>query len=113
MQGLLEGEGELQLGDGLLDEEGFVEGHAGQGLAGGGEVGEALVEGSAEAVGAEEPDEENVGREGSEEKGGRLDGDVVCPWKGEIGGTIYCSHASWMRVVLLTIKTRKLRRADC
>lgn len=112
MQGFLEGEGEFQLGDGLLDEEGVVEGHATEGLAGG-EVGEALVEGSAEAMGAEEPDEENIGREGSEEKGGGLDWDVVCPWNSEIGGTIYCSHASWMRVVLFTIKTGSSGRSDC
>ena len=99
LQGLLEGEGEFELGDGLLDEEGVVEGHAGEGLAGG-EVGKALVEGSAEAVGAEEPHEENVGREGGEENGGGLNWILVGPWKGEIGGTVRCSHAGWMRGVL-------------
>lgn len=99
LQGFLEGEGEFELGDGLLDEEGIVEGHAGEGLAGG-EVGETLVQGSAEAVGAEQPDEEDIEGEGSEQNGGGLAWVAVCPWYSEIGGAIFCSHARWMRAVL-------------
>ena len=57
LQGLLEGEGEFQLGEGLLDEEGVVESHGGEGLAGW--VGE-FAEGGTEAIDAQGADEDKV-----------------------------------------------------